>query len=72
MSNDNKTGLVQTVLGLVKPDELGVTTTHEHLLIDFLPTFQPSLSETDQAKALEPLTLENLGWARYNLSLIHI
>ena len=66
MSNDNKTGLVQTVLGLVKPDELGVTTTHEHLLIDFLPTFQPSLSETDQAKALEPLTLENLGWARYN------
>ena len=66
MSNDHKTGLAQTVLGLVKPDELGITTTHEHLLIDFLATFQPPLNPTDRVKALEPLNIENLGWARYN------
>ena len=27
-------GKVQTVLGLIKPEDLGVTLMHEHLLID--------------------------------------
>ena len=27
-------GMVQTVLGPIKPEELGVTHTHEHLLAD--------------------------------------
>ena len=66
MSNDRKTGLAQTVLGSVKPDKLGITTTHEHLLIDFLAMFQIPLHATDRVKALEPLNIENLGWARYN------
>ncbi len=33
MTNE-RTGMIQTVLGLIKPDQLGVTQTHEHLLVD--------------------------------------
>jgi phosphotriesterase-related protein len=33
-----RTGRVQTVLGLIEPDELGPTLMHEHLLIDLVPT----------------------------------
>ena len=31
---NNQAGMVQTVLGNIEPDQLGVTHTHEHLLID--------------------------------------
>ena len=34
MADFNMSGKVQTVLGPIEPDELGVTLTHEHLLID--------------------------------------
>ena len=33
--SDDMTGKVQTVLGTIGPEEMGPTTTHEHLLIDF-------------------------------------
>ena len=33
-------GKVQTVLGLINPDQLGVTSMHEHLIIDFTVVFQ--------------------------------
>ena len=33
-------GKVQTVLGLINPDLLGVTSMHEHLIIDFTVVFQ--------------------------------
>ena len=34
MSKSERTGKIQTVLGLIEPDELGVTLAHEHSLID--------------------------------------
>jgi len=34
MANEKLVGKIQTVLGLIEPSELGVTLTHEHLLID--------------------------------------
>ncbi len=47
------TGRVQTVLGPVSPDALGVTLPHEHLLIDERMMYQaPSRSETGAVKEL--------------------
>ena len=60
------TGKVQTVLGAVSPDELGLTTTHEHLLIDFRFMFREPPDAGDHARAREEITLENRGWIAYN------
>ena len=58
-------GLVQTVLGPIEPAELGATTTHEHLFIDFSFMYRPpQYSARDMAD--EPITLSNLGWVKYN------
>jgi phosphotriesterase-related protein len=59
-------GLAQTVLGPVDPKSLGATTTHEHLFIDFRLMFNPTADATVQHRARQPLSLENLGWVRYN------
>ena len=62
---ENLRGLVQTVLGPVQPSELGPTTTHEHLYIDFSFMYRPAQdSALDLSDA--PITLENLGWVRHN------
>ena len=66
MADNRLKGMVQTVLGPVSPAELGPTMTHEHLLIDFLCMFNPPPEATARARAEEPITLENLGWVRYN------
>lgn len=59
------TGKVQTVLGLVAPEDLGATLPHEHILVDFSPFFhvQPSTA-TEKNLACQPITLQNLGWLR--------
>ena len=59
-----QTGLIQTVLGAITPSELGATTTHEHLIIDFSFMFRPPDAQAHMADA--PLALENLGWIRHN------
>ena len=59
-------GKVQTVLGPVEPSELGPTTTHEHLLIDFTFMFREPVGEDAQRLAREEITLENRGWIAYN------
>ena len=66
MTNRETTGLVQTVLGPVRPETLGPTLTHEHLLIDFLCMFDPPDDPAERHKSFQPLTLENLGWIRYD------
>jgi phosphotriesterase-related protein len=63
-------GVVRTVLGDIDPAELGVTLTHEHLLLTFgrwrreagvtiVPTDVP-----DDPRAYQPITLETVGWIR--------
>lgn len=59
-------GLAQTVLGTVQPATLGRTTTHEHLLIEFGCMFIPQSDDGDRIKAQQPVSIENLGWVRYN------
>ncbi|MBI2966058.1 MAG: aryldialkylphosphatase [Chloroflexi bacterium] len=57
---------VQTVLGPVDPSDLGLTITHEHFLIDFRVVFLQPKGPGEDALAREPITLQNLGWVRFN------
>lgn len=65
-------GAVRTVLGEIEPSALGVTLTHEHLLIVFdryragrgLPA-GPRMPVVDP-RAAAPITLETAGWVRRN------
>ena len=66
MPSSGKEGLVQTVLGLVPSTELGPTTTHEHLYIDFSFMYRPAQDSPRPELADEPIALENLGWIRRN------
>jgi phosphotriesterase-related protein len=62
---DNKAkGMVQTVLGLRHPSELGVTLTHEHLLIDLTCYFRMPEEATARAIVDKPITMEMLGSLR--------
>ena len=65
MSIPNR-GKIQTVLGLVEKDSLGPTLTHEHLLIDFSVVFQEPLAASERGLATEPVSLDNLGWVKYD------
>jgi len=66
MTTEELTGLAQTVLGIVRPEELGPTMTHEHLIIDFTSMFQVPQDPSNPGPAYEPVSMENLGWVRYN------
>jgi phosphotriesterase-related protein len=56
-------GKVQTVLGLIEPDELGVTLAHEHLWFDMRGFFtEPSEDENELGHQI--ISLENLSWVR--------
>jgi len=54
-----RSGKVQTVLGLINPVELGHTQPHEHLLVNLVP---PAMRDHPG----EPIRLETLGWLRRN------
>ena len=61
-------GQVQTVLGAVAPDAIGVALPHEHLLIDFTVMFAEPAAAGDKGRAWAPVSLENLGWVRQNFN----
>ena len=66
MADSEQKGQVQTVLGVVSPESLGPTTTHEHLFIDFSIMFNAPAQASQLHLAYQPITLENVGWVRYN------
>lgn len=66
MRQGELTGKVQTVLGLIAPDSLGVTMPHEHLLLGITGLFTPPREATEQALAYQPVSLENLNWVRHH------
>lgn len=59
-------GKVQTVLGAVDPNDLGITLMHEHLFVDLTSLLNIPPEASAQKRARLPFTLENLGWIRYN------
>lgn len=60
----DRTGQVQTVLGLVAPGELGMTLMHEHVLLDIRRPAHAGRPGEDDAAAAEELTLSNLAAVR--------
>ena len=66
MPSGQPKGFVQTVLGPISPSELGPTTTHEHIHIDFSFMYRPAEDSPSQEKADADIALENLGWIRRN------
>ena len=61
-------GQIQTVLGAIERDAIGVTLPHEHLLIDFKVMFAEPAAASDKGRAWEPVSLANLGWVRQNFN----
>ena len=47
----NSSKYIQTVLGKIKPEDLGITTTHEHLFIDLRWMLVPPKESTELFKA---------------------
>lgn len=66
MAKSELSGLVQTVLGTVDPATLGMTTTHEHIFIDFVCMYTPPTEASVKHLGEEPVSMENLGWVRYD------
>ena len=66
MAQTTLSGKAQTVLGPVAPEVLGRTSSHEHLLLDFTFVFRPPTEASERYKAYQPVTMENLGWVRYD------
>ena len=66
MAGFDLSGKAQTVLGAIDAGELGVTLTHEHLLIDLGSTFEPPQDASSYSLAYQPVTIENLWWVKYN------
>ena len=66
-SEDSVTGeLVQTVLGSVSADELGVTMAHEHLFVDATVNWVLPREPSRREVAEGPVTMERLGQLRRN------
>jgi phosphotriesterase-related protein len=61
-------GQVQTVLGAIAPEAIGVTLPHEHLLIDFTVMFAEPAAASDRERAWAPVNLTNLGWVRQHFN----
>jgi phosphotriesterase-related protein len=64
MVRENLVGKVQTVLGAIQAEELGVTSSHEHILSDMSTYFIEPQWASQKELADQPLCLDNLGWAR--------
>jgi len=61
VSKSERTGKIQTVLGLIDPDDLGVTLAHEHSLIDLSCYFDMPEEATERWYVDQPVTMEILG-----------
>ena len=66
MAKTALSGMAQTVLGPVRPEALGPTSTHEHLLLDFPLVFKTPPEAGEKHRAFQPVTIDNLGWVRYD------
>ncbi|MCK4239999.1 MAG: hypothetical protein KAX30_00110 [Candidatus Atribacteria bacterium] len=66
MEKVNLKGKVQTVLGLIEANNLGVILPHEHLFVDGKIWFIEPGEPDEKELARQPVSLENLSWVRSN------
>ena len=67
MERSQLTGKIQTVLGLIDPEGLGVTLPHEHLVSDGSCWYVEPGEASVKAMVHQPVSLDNLWWVRYHL-----
>jgi phosphotriesterase-related protein len=66
MNRDQLRGRVQTVTGVIDADQMGITLSHEHILIDAMFMYVEPKTAGQQAFAHQKIDLRNIGWVRYN------
>ena len=59
---------VLTVLGPIEPAKVGITNTHEQLLLDIRVLFNEPKEASERKLLDEDVSIKNLGWIRYNWS----
>jgi len=59
-------GKVMTVLGPIEPKQVGNTSTHDHIIIDFNAILTEPIDSKDILKMDEKISIDNLGWVRFN------
>ena len=70
MAAFNIAGKVQTVLGLVDPSELGVTFTHDHLLVSTDHMVDPPAEASARNLYAAPVSLESLAYRKYHFGRV--
>jgi len=59
-------GKIQTVLGPIEPEKLGITMPHEHILSDSSIWCTELITATDRYLAQQQVSIQNLGWVHMN------
>ena len=64
----SKSGKIQTVLGLIDPDDLGITLPHEHLFIELGLWFKEPSQATLKLMAEEKIRIDHpdISWFKYH------
>jgi phosphotriesterase-related protein len=60
-------GKIQTVTGLISGEQMGITLSHEHCLVDNRGVFLEPKKASEIKLAYEKLSFENVGYIRYNV-----
>ena len=58
---------VETVLGPVDAEDLGITLPHEHTVMDVSYYATPPKTDAERERFNAPITMENLNWVRHNV-----
>lgn len=62
-------GKVMTVQGLIDPEELGITSAHEHLILDFTVVWREPMEASLKEIAFSQVDIAHLGVLRYDPNL---
>ncbi len=65
-NRQEKAGRVQTVVGMIDGEDLGITLPHEHLLVSRTVPFLEPKEAVARKLAYEPVTIENLNWLHFH------
>jgi len=64
MNAEQLKGKVQTVLGMIEPEDVGITSNHEHILFDMSDQWLEPATASERGLAYGKITMENLGIVR--------
>ncbi len=64
MKDIDLAGKVQTVLGPIDPEDMGITLYHEHLLTSLAAWYEEPSEASEKGLARQPVSAENLWWVR--------